>query len=109
MPQLLDPITPGEILLEEFMYPLKLSQNQLARDIDIAPARISEIIKNKTSITAITALRFAKYFNTTPEFWLNLQMDYDLRWSSRTIWKDIEPRIRPFKPKLSDEGKVFLD
>lgn len=91
---LLDPISPGEILLEEFMKPLGLSANQLARDIDVPPGRISEIINGKRSITADTALRLGKYFGVSPEIWLNLQVDYDMRVARRTIWPNIEPRIR---------------
>jgi antitoxin HigA-1 len=91
---LLDPIPPGEILYEEFMKPLKLSANQLARDIDVPPGRISEIINGKRSITADTALRLGKYFGISPEIWLNLQVDYDMRVARRTIWPNIEPRIR---------------
>ena len=91
---LLDPIPPGEILNEEFMKPLALSANQLARDIDVPPGRISEIINGKRSITADTALRLGKYFGVSPEIWLNLQVDYDMRVARRTIWPAIEPRIR---------------
>ncbi len=91
---LLDPIPPGEILNEEFMKPLALSANQLARDIDVPPGRISEIINGKRSITADTALRLGKYFGVSPEIWLNLQTDYDMRVARRTIWPAIEPRIR---------------
>ena len=92
--RLLDPIPPGEILQEEFMKPLGLSANQLARDIDVPPGRISEIINGKRSITADTALRLGKYFSISPEIWLNLQADYDMRVARRTIWPAIEPRIR---------------
>jgi len=92
--RLLDPIPPGEILQEEFMKPLGLSANQLARDIDVPPGRISEIINGKRSITADTALRLGKYFSVSPEIWLNLQADYDMRVARRTIWPAIEPRIR---------------
>ena len=107
MEKLLDPIAPGEILLEEFMQPLEISQNQLARDLDIPPARINDLIHKKRGITTDTALRLAKYFNTTPEFWLTLQMDYDLRRLKRTLWPAIEPRIRPYllKPKRTKVTK----
>jgi antitoxin HigA-1 len=91
---LLDPITLGEILYEEFMKPLKLSDNQLARDIDVPPGRISEIINGKRAITADTALRLGKYFGVSPEIWLNLQVDHDIRVARRTIWPKIEPHIR---------------
>lgn len=92
--ELLDPIPPGEILYEEFMKPLGLSANQLARDIDVPPGRISEIINGKRSITADTALRLGKYFGVSPEIWLNLQVDYDMRIARRTIWPNVEPRVR---------------
>ena len=92
--ELLDPIPPGEILYEEFMRPLGISINALARDIDVPPNRISEIIHGKRAITADTALRLGKYFNVSPELWLGLQTDYDIRVARRTIWPDIEPRIR---------------
>jgi len=92
--ELLDPIPPGEILYEEFMNPLGLSANQLARDIDVPPGRISEIVNGKRSITADTALRLGKYFSVSPDIWLNLQADYDMRIARRTIWPSIEPRVR---------------
>ncbi len=91
---LLDIIVPGEILAEEFMKPLGLSINQLARDIDVPPGRISDIINGKRSITADTALRLGKYFGVSPETWLNLQTDYDLRVAKRTTWADIESHIK---------------
>lgn len=72
------PLHPGEVLLEEFMKPLNISQNQLGRDLGVSPRRINEIIHAKRSVTADTALRLAKYFGNSPEFWLGLQMDYDL-------------------------------
>ncbi len=81
----LEPISPGEILLEEFLTPLEMSQNHLARKIGVPPARINEIVRGRRSITADTALRLSKYFNTTPEFWLNLQHDYDLRIANQQL------------------------
>jgi addiction module HigA family antidote len=90
----LDPIPPGEILLEEFMKPLAISINRLARDIDVPPNRISAIVHGKRSITADTALRLGKYFGISPEIWLDLQSDYDLRVLRRSSWPRIEPRIR---------------
>jgi addiction module HigA family antidote len=74
----LDPVHPGEILQLEFLEPMELSQNQLARDIGVPPRRINEIVLGKRRITADTALRLAKYFNMSPDFWLGIQMDYDL-------------------------------
>jgi antitoxin HigA-1 len=75
----LDPIHPGEILLEDFMRPLGISINQLARDLDVPPNRISAIVNGTRSITADTALRLGTYFRVSPETWLGLQLDYDLR------------------------------
>ena len=72
------PLHPGEILFEEFLKPMNLSQNRVALDIRVPPRRINEIIQGKRRITADTALRLARYFNMSPQFWLGLQMDYDL-------------------------------
>ncbi len=72
------PVHPGEVLLEEFLNPLGLSQNRLALSISVPPRRINEIVLGKRRVTAETALRLARYFNTTPQFWLGLQADYDL-------------------------------
>ena len=74
----LEPIHPGEILMEEFLGPMKLSQNQLANNIGVPPRRINEIIHGKRRVTADTALRLSHYFKMSPQFWLGLQMDYDL-------------------------------
>ena len=92
--KLLDPIPPGEILYEEFMKPLGVSINALAREIAVPPNRISDIVNGKRSITADTALRLGKYFRVSPEIWLGLQADYDLRVAKRTIWLKVEPRVR---------------
>jgi len=74
----LNPIHPGEILLEEFLVPLGISQYRLAKDICVPPRRINEIVRGQRAITADTALRLARYFRTTERFWLNLQTRYDL-------------------------------
>jgi addiction module HigA family antidote len=74
----MEPVHPGEILLEEFLRPMGLSQNRLARDIGVSPRRINEIVHGKRRLTADTALRLARYFAMSPEFWLGLQMDYEL-------------------------------
>jgi antitoxin HigA-1 len=92
--KLLDPIPPGEILLEEFMRPLGVSINRLARDLGVPPNRISGIVNGKRSITADTALRLGKYFGTSPETWLDLQSDYDLRMIRRTAGDEIEAQVR---------------
>ncbi|MBI4772065.1 MAG: HigA family addiction module antidote protein [Chloroflexi bacterium] len=74
----LNPIHPGEVLLEEFLKPMRLSQSRVALDVGVHPRRINEIVLRKRSITADTALRLARYFGTSPQFWLGLQTDYDL-------------------------------
>jgi addiction module HigA family antidote len=71
-------IHPGEVLLEEFLIPMSLSQNRIARNISVPPRRINEIVHGKRAITADTALRLARYFGISEEFWMGLQADYDL-------------------------------
>ena len=85
----LDPVHPGEVLLEEYLTPMGLSQNRLAVDIRVPPRRINEIVQGKRRITADTALRLAHYFNMSDKFWLGLQMDYDLD----IAMDEIGPRI----------------
>lgn len=92
--KLLDTIPPGEILYEEFMKPLGLNINTVAREIDVPPGRISEIIRGKRAISADTALRLGKYFKVSAELWLSLQTDYDIRVARRTTWPEIEPRVK---------------
>lgn len=95
--KLLDPITPGEILHEDFMEPMGISIKQLAHDLSVSPDRISEIVNGKRSITVDTALRLQRYFGIEAQFWLNLQSEYDLRMIKRKIWTDIEREIIPIK------------
>lgn len=94
--KLLEPIHPGEILLEEFMRPMGISINRLSRDIAVPPNRISEIVNGKRAITADTALRLGKYLGVSPEIWLDLQSDYDLRIAKRTVWPKVEKQVRSF-------------
>ena len=96
MPRLLPPIHPGEHLLEDFMKPLTLSRNSLAREIRVPPQRISEIVQGRRSITADTALRLARYFAVSPEFWLHLQNRYDLQVALDTVAPELKLiRSRP--------------
>lgn len=89
----LQPIHPGEVLLEEFLQPMGLSQNQLALAIRVPARRINEIIHGKRRITADTALRLARYFSMSPQFWLGLQMDYDLDMAEDTIGERLEREV----------------
>ena len=82
--QKLPPVHPGEILLEEYLKPLGISQNKLGRDLNVPAQRINEIVRGQRAITVDTALRLAKYFHTTPQFWLNLQTHYDLEMARET-------------------------
>ncbi len=91
------PIHPGEILLEEFLKPMGLSQNQLANDIGVPPRRINEIVHGKRRITADTALRLARYFKMSPQFWLGLQMDYDLDIEEDKLSKRIIKEVRIYE------------
>jgi len=94
MNQELEPITPGEILKEEFMEPLGLTVNRLARDLDVPAARVSEIASGKRSITVDTALRLEWYFGVSAQFWLNLQSRYDLKLARRKLGSTLESRVR---------------
>lgn len=88
------PITPGEILLEEFLKPLELSQTALSRDLGVPPRRINEIVLGKRSITADTALRLGRYFEMSPQFWLNLQTRYDLETAADKLGKALEREVK---------------
>lgn len=96
MAKVLDPIHPGEILREEFLIPLGISINRLAREIVVPPGRISEIVNAKRGITADTALRLARFFGVSAQMWLGLQAEYDLRMARRVAGPEIERRIHPY-------------
>lgn len=89
----LSPVHPGEVLLEEFLEPAGLSQYRVAKDISVPPRRINEIVHGKRSVTADTALRLARYFGTTPRFWLNLQAQYDLDVESDRLGKRLDDEV----------------
>jgi addiction module HigA family antidote len=93
----LDPIHPGEILEEEFMRPLGLSANALAKAVDVPVTRVSEIVRGRRGVTADTALRLGRFFGTSPELWLGLQAEYDLRSARRDFGEQIENRISPLE------------
>ena len=91
----LAPVHPGAVLLEEFLKPMNLSQNRLALAIGVPPRRINEIVLEKRGITADTALRLARYFNMSPQFWMGLQMDYELDVAADELSDRLEREVRP--------------
>ena len=91
----LSPIHPGEVLLEEFLKPMNLSQNRVAIDIGVDARRINEIVLGKRSVTADTALRLARFFGNSPEFWLGLQSQYDLDVAADTLGERLTREVRP--------------
>ena len=93
----ISPIHPGEVLLNDFLKPLGLSQYRLAKDIGVTPIRISQIINGKRSITVDTAMRFARYFGTSADVWLGLQTDYDLE-SAKDQRERIEQEVKVLVP-----------
>jgi addiction module HigA family antidote len=95
MAKRLAPVHPGEILLEEFLVPMGISQYRLAKDILVPPRRINEIVHGTRAVSADTALRLARYFGTSERFWLNLQAQYELDVESDRIGQKIEKEIRP--------------
>jgi antitoxin HigA-1 len=94
--KLLPPIPPGEILAEEFLEPLGITQYRLAKDIGVPPRRINEIVHGKRAITPDTSLRLARYFGVSDQFFLNLQAEYDMRITRRALENKALKRIRPF-------------
>jgi addiction module HigA family antidote len=90
----LAPVHPGEVLLEEFLNPLGLSQNRLALSVGVPPRRINEIVLGKRRVTAETALRLARYFDTTPQFWLGLQADFDLDVAADVLGERLDHEVR---------------
>jgi addiction module HigA family antidote len=97
MTENLPPITPGEVLFEEFLEPLGVSQNKLARDIDVPVGRINDIIHDRRGISADTAIRLGAYFGTTAEFWSNLQVRHDLKRAKATLQPVLSEVIRPLR------------
>jgi addiction module HigA family antidote len=90
------PIHPGEILREEFLIPMGISQYRLAKDIDVHPMRINEIIHEKRAVSADTALRLGRYFDMSPEFWLGLQIDFDLEIEKERLSGSLEKNVRVY-------------
>jgi addiction module HigA family antidote len=92
----LPPVHPGEILQEEFLKPLALSQNKVAMALGVPARRINEIVLGKRSVTADTAIRLAQYFRNSPQFWLGLQMDYELDRATDALAEKLTHRITPY-------------
>ncbi|HEY2822589.1 MAG TPA: HigA family addiction module antitoxin [Candidatus Acidoferrum sp.] len=97
MPKKIKPVHPGEILREEFMLPFGLSMNRMAMDLRVPVTRIADIVNEKRGITADTALRFARYFDNTPTFWMNLQTRYDLEVAEDEIAAKVERDVLPLQ------------
>ncbi len=91
------PLHPGEVLAEEFLEPLEMSQYRLAKSIGVPPRRINEIVQGKRAVTADTALRLSHFFGTSAQFWLNLQTHFDLETARDEIGADLQASIKPFK------------
>ena len=86
-------IHPGEVLLEEFLFPMGISQNRIARNMGVPPRRINEIVHGKRAVTADTALRLARYFGTSEEFWMGLQADYELEEARNKLGKRLQQEV----------------
>lgn len=96
MAKKLDPVHPGEVLLEEFLTPLELSQYRLAHSISVPPRRINEIVHGNRAISADTALRLSRFFGTTAQFWLNLQARYDLETERDRLGARLQSEVKVF-------------
>jgi antitoxin HigA-1 len=108
MSRLLAPIHPGEVLDQEFLGPLGVTQYRLAKETSVPPRRINEIVKGQRAITADTALRLAKYFGTSDLFWLNLQSKYDLEVQKDRLGKRLETEVRVFSPSRSKSRRTSV-
>src|SRR5437588_11955323 len=100
-PNKLPPVHPGEVLLEEFLKPLSISQYRLARNISVPPRRVNEIVLRKRSISADTALRLSRFFGTSAEFWLNLQSQYELDVETDRLGSRLDAEVMEFRPRAS--------
>ena len=104
MAKRLEPIHPGEIFYEEFMRPLNLSQNRLAQALRVPTPRIGEIVNRRRAITSGTALRLARFFGTTPDFWVNLRARYDLARARDAEERTVEREVRPLARTAMGQG-----
>jgi addiction module HigA family antidote len=100
MPKKLKPIHPGEVLKEEFLTPSNMSVNHLALALRVSTPRLNQIVRGKAAVTPSTALRLARYLNTTPDFWLNLQMQYDLDVAEDREWSIVQREVYPRQTRV---------
>ena len=100
------PVTPGDVLLEEFLRPMNITQNQLAKDINVPANRISQVIHGKREITSDTALRLGKYFGIEPEFWINLQVRFNMKIARSKMGKKIEKEVNVYFPQTEMQNHV---
>ncbi len=100
----LHPIHPGEVLFEEFLKPLGISQHRLAKEISVPPRRVNEIVLHKRGVTADTALRLGRYFGTSEQFWLNLQAEYDLDIERDRLGDRLDKEVVAFQHRLPDRS-----
>ena len=99
------PVHPGEILMKQFLEPLGMSQNKLAVEIGVPPRRVNEIVHGRRRVTADTALRLARFFNMTPQYWLGLQADYDLDVAQDDIADAIIKTVHPYRPHFAHAAR----
>jgi len=104
MTKKLSPITPGDVLIEEFLRPMGIRQNQLAKDINVPANRISQIIHGKREISADTALRLGRYFGIEPEFWMNLQLRYNMKIAISKVGEKIEKEVKIHLPNVRSQN-----
>jgi len=106
MDEILSPIHPGEVLLEDFMKPLGLSQYRVAKDIGVTPIRISQIVNGQRAITVDTALRLARYFSTSAAVWLRLQVRYDLEVAERELCERINHEVKVYQRPVANARRA---
>ena len=106
MDEILSPIHPGEVLLEDFMKPLGLSQYRVAKDIGVTPIRISQIVNGQRAITVDTALRLARYFSTSAAVWLRLQVRYDLEVAERELCERINHEVKVYQRPVTNARRA---
>jgi len=99
------PVHPGEILMKQFLEPLGMSQNRLAVALGVPPRRVNEIVHGRRRVTADTALRLARFFNMTPQYWLGLQADYDLDVAQDDLADAIIRTVHPYRPQFADVAR----